>query len=94
MNAPDVEKGYLNLVNPEDEGVWFHNYVAARFALKILLERPGAYAKSVKNPILFAICGKDSVAPAPTTRAFAKQAPMGVIKEYKVRRRSGELNDR
>ena len=81
MNAPDVWEGYLNLV-PEDKRDSFPNYVAARLALTFPLLAPGRNAKKVKCPILFAVCGKDTVAPAAKTLKYAKQAPKGVIKHY------------
>jgi pimeloyl-ACP methyl ester carboxylesterase len=59
------------------------NVIPARFVLQIPFMRPGAYASSIKVPILFAICGKDSVAPPGPTLAFAKKAPKGTIKYYK-----------
>lgn len=56
--------------------------VPARLVLSLPLDRPGAYASQVKTPILFGICKKDSVAPAPPTLKYAKKAPKGTIKEY------------
>lgn len=55
--------------------------VAARVALRIPFYFPGSQAKNVKCPIFFAICGKDTVAPAGPTRKYAKQAPNGTIRE-------------
>lgn len=56
--------------------------VPARLILQLPLLRPGSYASNIQCPILFGICGKDSVAPADATLAYAKKAPKGVIKWY------------
>ncbi|CAO1624322.1 unnamed protein product [Parajaminaea phylloscopi] len=81
MNSHDSMDGYLSLVRPEHHGV-FANHVAARIAVKILFYYPGAKAKHVQCPILFAVCGQDSVAPAKQTLQYAAQAPRGVIKHF------------
>lgn len=80
MNAPDVMK-YKKLVPPHlDEP--FRHFVPARFALHIGFYNPGWKTSQVDCPILFAICGKDSVAPPGPTLQYAKNAPKGVIKNY------------
>lgn len=84
MNSPDAEDGYLNLVPEQDKDRLFYNKVAARFGIKILFQYPGAKAKDVKTPILFAVCGKDSVAPPGPTLKYAKQAKKGVVKHFEV----------
>lgn len=79
MNAPDAKAGCEALI-PEN---YDHpNTVPARFVLQIPFMRPGAYVSSIKAPILFAICGRDTVAPPGPTLAFAKQAVNGTIKYY------------
>lgn len=81
MNAPDAREGYLQLVPP---GLEHEAGVAARVALRIPLLRPGASAKKVRCPILFAVCERDTVAPAGPTLKYAAQAPQGEIVRYPV----------
>lgn len=81
MNAPDAREGYLQLVPP---GFAHEAGVAARVALRIPLLRPGASAKDVRCPILFAVCEQDTVAPAGPTLRYAAQAPSGEIVRYPV----------
>lgn len=83
MNAPDVEPGYLSLAPPRLRETTPIT-VAGSVALEIPFLIPGRYAKHVQCPIYFAVCKNDSVAPAGPTRAYAKQAPKGVIKDYDV----------
>ncbi|OBT97349.1 hypothetical protein VE01_04359 [Pseudogymnoascus verrucosus] len=79
MNAPDVLSTFPPLI---PEGHPFQERVPARLALKLPFLRPGSFASETECPILFAICGKDSVAPAGATLAYAKTASKGVIKWY------------
>lgn len=51
--------------------------IAARFAFGIMRHFPGRQARKVTSPILFAICEKDTVAPAGPTKRYAAQAPRG-----------------
>lgn len=81
MNAPDVLTDFVPLVPP---GHKIQDEVPARLILKMPLLRPGSYAADIQCPILFGICGKDSVAPADATLAYAKKAPKGVIKWYEA----------
>ncbi len=80
MNAPDVWT-YRKLVPPHLDEPYKH-FVAARFALHIGFYNPGWKTSSVDCPILFAICGKDSVAPPGPSLSYAKKAPKGTIKYY------------
>lgn len=80
MNAADVVEACNKLI-PDDYP--FQDQVSARIALHLPFYNPGWDAKNVKCPILFGICGKDSVAPAGPTHRYAKQAPKGEIKYYK-----------
>lgn len=64
------------------EGFPFQERIPARLTLKLPFLRPGSYASETECPILFGTCGKDSVAPAGATLAYAKTAPKGVIKWY------------
>ncbi len=79
MNAPDVWDSWQPLI---PEGFTPLAHVPARIVPTVPTLRPGAYASKVKSPILFAICARDSVAPAGPTLAYAKQAPRGTIKWY------------
>ena len=79
MNAWDCESGYLALT---PKARTFQNRVAARFALQIGRYFPGRRAKNVQAPIFFAICRKDTVAPAKVSQRHAEKAPHGEIKVY------------
>jgi pimeloyl-ACP methyl ester carboxylesterase len=80
MNAPDVLKGFYPLIPYSMHEHYFTNQkVPARLVPGFPFLRPGSYAKNIQCPVLFAVCGKDSVAPAKQTLAYAKQAPRGVI---------------
>ena len=79
MAAPDAERGYLALVPP---GAPFRNEVAARFALRVGLHRPGREAARLACPALFCICERDTVAPARAARRHASRAPSGEIRLY------------
>ncbi|CEH15409.1 UNCHARACTERIZED [Ceraceosorus bombacis] len=78
MNAPDVYANYISQL-PASIKDNFVNAVSARTALSIPFLVPGSYAASVQIPILYAICGKDSVAPAQTTRRYAQESARGEI---------------
>ena len=81
MTAPDAEPGYRALF---PEGVDFDDEVAGRIGLHIGLYRPGRSVPRVACPILFAVCDRDTVAPAgPTLRAAAK-AREGTVIRYPV----------
>jgi pimeloyl-ACP methyl ester carboxylesterase len=79
MNAWDCEPGYLALT---PKARTFQNRVAARFALQIGRHFPGRRAKEIQAPIYFAICRKDTVAPAKVSQRHAEKAPHGEIKVY------------
>jgi dienelactone hydrolase len=81
MNAWDCEDGYLALTPGART---FQNRVAARFGLQIARYFPGRRAKDVQAPIYFAICRKDTVAPANVSQRHAEKAPHGEIKIYPV----------
>jgi uncharacterized protein len=83
LASHDTVSGYMALLPPGVTKLDVEE-VPARAALWIPLARPGTYAKQVQSPIFFAVCTKDSVAPAKQTIGFAKQAPKGTIKEYDV----------
>ena len=79
MAAPDAEPGYLALV---PSGAPFRNEVAARFALRVGLHRPGREAARLTCPALFCICEHDTVAPARAARRHARHAPRGEVRLY------------
>ncbi|KAL2846705.1 Alpha/Beta hydrolase protein [Aspergillus pseudoustus] len=81
MNDPDVLRTFPQLI---PDGHLFQANIPARLVLRLLFLKPGSYASGVKAPILFSIYGKDSVAPARPTVAYAKPATRGVIKWYNV----------
>ncbi|WFD00407.1 hypothetical protein MYAM1_003156 [Malassezia yamatoensis] len=56
--------------------------IPARLILHFPFLYPGSYAKQVRTPIYFAVCGKDSVAPPGPTLKYAKQAPKGTVHVY------------
>ncbi|SPC63136.1 related to hydrolases of the alpha/beta superfamily [Ustilago sp. UG-2017b] len=80
MNAPDAH-AFRKIIPPHLEEK-LPDYVAARFALFIGFYNPGWHTSSVHCPILFAICGKDSVAPPGPTLSYAEKAPKATIKYY------------
>lgn len=83
MNAPDVMDGFYPLLPYSMHEYYFKNpSVPARLVPTFPFLAPGSYAKSIQCPVLFSICGKDTVAPAATTLAYAKKAPKGVINYY------------
>ena len=79
MHAWDCEAGYLALT---PKARTFQNRVAARFALQIARHSPGRRAKEIQAPAYFAICRKDTVAPANVSQRHAEKAPRGEIKIY------------
>lgn len=79
MTAWDCESGYLALTPGART---FQNRVAARFALQIGRYFPGRRAKDVEAPIYFALCRKDTVAPAKASQRHAEKARNGEIKVY------------
>ncbi|UZJ55528.1 hypothetical protein CBS101457_004848 [Exobasidium rhododendri] len=79
MNAPDAVSGSTALLPP---GYVHKQAIPARFTLQIPFMRPGAYAKLIKAPIFFAICGRDTVAPAGPTLSYAKTAQKPTIQWY------------
>lgn len=60
----------------------FINQVPARTLLEFLRYSPGKLARNVATPIYFALCKKDTIAPAQATLKWAQQAPHATIKEY------------
>lgn len=82
MNAPDVVSGVERLLPEGLTAEHIRSTLPARFVLRLPLLCPGRSARAVKAPILFAVCGKDTVAPPGPTEKWAKTAPKGVVKYY------------
>ncbi|TKY84478.1 hypothetical protein EX895_006379 [Sporisorium graminicola] len=80
MNSPEAMD--YRLIVPEERLETDPKYVAARFALHIGFYNPGWRTSYIKSPILFGICGKDSVAPPGPTLKYAKNAPNSTVKLY------------
>lgn len=81
MSVADALAGYLDLVPHEAP---FRNEVSARIALRIMRHFPGRYARRVTCPILFAVCQKDTVAPAKATVRHARRARLHDVRVYPV----------
>ncbi|MGF1237314.1 alpha/beta hydrolase [Streptomyces sp. 2-6] len=79
MTAPDAVAGVTALM-PENAS--YPKDVAARIALQIPRDFPGRRARDVACPIFFAICERDTVAPARATQKHAARAPRAEIKLY------------
>lgn len=82
MNSPNAERDVRRLLQEGHTELEVER-VPARIAVWLLLYRPGRYASKVRSPIFFAICEKDSIAPASTTSAYARTASRAEIKVYK-----------
>lgn len=81
MNSPEAMD--YKLIVPEERRETDSKFVAARFALRISFYNPGWSTSKIKSPILFGVCGKDSVAPPKPTLRYAANAPNGTVKYYK-----------
>jgi dienelactone hydrolase len=79
MATTDAESGYLAIV---PGGTPFRNDVAARFALRVGLHRPGRQAAKLTCPALFCICEHDTVAPARAAQRHASRARRGEVRLY------------
>jgi fermentation-respiration switch protein FrsA (DUF1100 family) len=81
MTAPDVVPGYSALVPP---GFVHEGTVAGQIGTRIALYSPGRAVKNLKMPVFFAICDKDTVAPAGRTARYAAGAERGEVRHYPV----------
>ena len=81
LNTPDCVAGCRSLLPPGVDKLDIEA-IPARLVLHFPFLYPGTYARRVPTPILFAICGSDSVAPPGPTLSYARQAPKGVIQMY------------
>ena len=80
MTAPDAKPGYEAVLAAAGYDV--PTGMAARVVFDVLRARPGAKAKDVVCPIMFAVCKPDSVAPSKATVRHVSKAPKGEIKMY------------
>lgn len=71
---------YLDLMGNNSKT--FRNITPVETVLEFFKYRPGKYAKDIPIPIYYAICAKDTVAPAEKTLQYAKQSKSGVVKQY------------
>lgn len=78
MAVPDYKEFFRQI--PDDSN--FINKAPARTLLEFLRYSPGRYTKDVQTPIYYAVCIKDTLAPANATLKCAKQSPKATIKEY------------
>ena len=78
MAVPDY-KEFFRLI-PTDSN--FVNKAPARTLLEFLRYSPGRYTQGIAIPIYYAVCMKDTLAPAKATITCAKRSPKAIIKEY------------
>lgn len=81
MVSPDTYAG-VHKLNPHELPIDID--VSARFALDIIRQFPGRHAKNVTCPAHFALCARDSVAPAAKSLHYAQQALRSEIAVYDV----------
>jgi dienelactone hydrolase len=80
MTAPDALPGMRAMADAE--GAPWRNEVCARVVPSITRHVPGRRARHIPCPVLFAVCEKDSVAPAKAALRHARRAPKGEIRLY------------
>ena len=80
LTTPDAAPGFDALLKAS--GVRSVVDLPARIVFQLLRYQPGKWAKAVQCPAFFCICDGDSVAPASTTIAYAKQAANSEIGHY------------
>lgn len=78
MAVPDYEK-YLQQVPPRST---FINKTPARTMIEFFKYSPGRYTKDIEIPIFYAVCRKDSLAPAKATAACARRSRNSKINVY------------
>lgn len=79
MVSQDYEV-YLNLMTKDSKT--FKNTTPIATVLEFFKYRPGKYAKDIRVPIYYAVCGKDEVALAKKTLQYIKRTPNAVVKVY------------
>lgn len=78
MAVPDYQEFFEQI--PQNSN--FVNKAPARTLLEFLKYSPRKYTKDIEIPIYYAVCMKDTLAPADATIMCAKQSPKATIKEY------------
>lgn len=78
MAVPD----YNVFLRQVPAGSTFVNKAPARTILEFFKYSPGRYTKHIQSPIYFAVCKKDTLAPAKATVECARHAKKATIKEY------------
>ncbi|GEP78212.1 alpha/beta hydrolase [Staphylococcus carnosus] len=78
MAVPDYQQ-YLELV---PERSTFENKAQAATIFEFLKYSPGRYAQEINNPIFYAVCSNDNLAPAKTTIRHAKRSQKPTIREF------------
>ena len=78
MAVPDYQ-GYLEQAPANSS---FVNKAPARTLLEFLKYSPCKYAKNIENPVFYAVCTKDTLAPATTTIKYAKLSPKAIVRKY------------
>lgn len=78
MAVPDYKEFFEQI--PANSS--FVNKAPARTLLEFLKYSPSRYTKDIEKPIYYAVCKKDTLAPADATIKCAKLSPKAVIKEY------------
>lgn len=81
MSTPDAEPGFSGLT-PAQTG-WV-NRVSARVGLAIGLYRPGRAVARLTCPVLFCVCERDAITPAPRTLRYVATASRGEVRRYPV----------
>lgn len=71
---------YLDMMTKDSRT--FKNTAPVTTILEFFKYSPGKYAKNIKIPILYAICEKDTVAPAKKSLHYVKKSLNGTIKKY------------
>lgn len=79
MSTPDARPGFEAITPP---GSTWRNEVAARIAVRLTCYRPGRAAARIAAPVLFCICDRDTVTPAPASVRHAARAPRGELHRY------------
>ncbi|MFE3444112.1 alpha/beta hydrolase [Nocardia sp. NPDC059180] len=79
MAASDVPEGFGRLA---EESESYHPKVSARVAFSALFDAPGRRAKSLKMPVLYALCDNDSITPVKNALRAAERTKHAIVKRY------------
>ncbi|WP_195269361.1 alpha/beta hydrolase [Eubacterium sp. 1001713B170207_170306_E7] len=78
MAVSDYKEFFLQI--PQNSN--FVNKTPARTFIEFLKYSPSRYTKNIESPIYYAVCKKDTLAPAKATLKCAKLSKKATIKEY------------